>query len=91
LDSLLQTSNLIGGPCYLATILLQQICIFIQVSKYLVYNSWVFNADNKPTRLKKMNVRFTAPVYPGEIIRTEIWCETDSAFAFSARVLEHDI
>jgi acyl dehydratase len=48
-------------------------------------------AGNEPTRLKKMNVRFSAPVFPGETIRTEIWHETDSSFAFRARVLERDL
>lgn len=48
-------------------------------------------ADNQPARLRKMNARFSAPVYPGETIRTEIWRETDSAFAFRARVVERDV
>lgn len=48
-------------------------------------------ADNQPARLKKMNARFSAPVYPGETIRTEIWRETNSAFAFRARVVERDV
>ena len=48
-------------------------------------------ANNDPTRLKKMNVRFSAPVYPGETIRTEIWQESDQVFAFRARVLERNI
>lgn len=48
-------------------------------------------ANNDPARLKKMNVRFSAPVYPGETIRTEIWCESDQVFAFRARVLERNI
>ena len=42
------------------------------------------------TRLKKMNVRFSTPMYPGETICTKIWNETDSTIAFRARVLERD-
>ena len=40
-----------------------------------------------PARLHAMDLRFSAPVYPGETIRTEIW----SSGAFRARVLERDI
>ncbi len=29
-----------------------------------------------PARLRRMDVRFSAPVYPGETIRTEIWHES---------------
>ena len=39
-----------------------------------------------PTRLAAMNLRFSAPVFPGETIRTEIWRDG----AFRARVLERD-
>ncbi len=31
--------------------------------------------DNRPERLARLSVRFTAPVFPGETIRTEIWCD----------------
>jgi acyl dehydratase len=29
--------------------------------------------DDDPSRLRRLNARFSAPVYPGETIRTEIW------------------
>lgn len=29
--------------------------------------------DYDPSRFKRMRLRFSAPVYPGETIRTEIW------------------
>lgn len=41
-------------------------------------------------RFGKMECRFSAPVYPGETIRTEIWLQKDGA-AFRARVVERDI
>jgi len=48
-------------------------------------------ADNKPARIKKLNVRFSAPVFPGETIRTQIWREADSSYAFKAKVIERDL
>ncbi len=43
-----------------------------------------------PTRLTAMKGRFSAPVYPGETIRTEIWRD-GSVISFRARVLERDV
>jgi acyl dehydratase len=43
-----------------------------------------------PFRLKSMAVRFSAPVYPGETIRTEIWRDGNVA-SFRARVIERDV
>ena len=40
-----------------------------------------------PARLIGMSARFSAPVYPGETLRVEIW----SSGGFQARVLERDI
>jgi acyl dehydratase len=42
-----------------------------------------------PARIKSMAGRFSAPVYPGETIRTEIWRDGD-VVSFRARVLERD-
>ena len=44
-----------------------------------------------PACLRRMDVRFSAPVYPGETIRTEIWHEAPGRAAFRARVVERDI
>jgi acyl dehydratase len=43
-----------------------------------------------PAKLKSMALRFSAPVYPGETIRTEMWRE-DGVVAFRARALERDL
>lgn len=43
-----------------------------------------------PARLTAMSVRFSAPVYPGETIRTEIWRE-DGALSFRCFAVERGI
>ncbi len=43
-----------------------------------------------PTRLKGLQVRFSAPVFPGETIRTEMWPD-GSRVSFRARVVERDV
>jgi acyl dehydratase len=45
---------------------------------------------NDPARFGKMECRFSAPVFPGETIRTEIWRTAEGA-AFRARVVERDV
>lgn len=45
--------------------------------------------DYKPERFKHLRLRFSAPVYPGETIRTEIW-EEDDHIAFRCKSLEQD-
>ncbi|WP_170001848.1 MaoC family dehydratase [Pseudopontixanthobacter vadosimaris] len=47
--------------------------------------------DNDPTRLTRMDVRFSSPVYPGETIVTEIWREGDGSASFRARAAERDL
>lgn len=46
--------------------------------------------DYQPGRLKSLRVRFSAPVYPGETIRTEIWRD-GNAVSFRSRVVERDV
>ena len=45
---------------------------------------------NDPVRLKRLDGRFSSPVYPGETIETSIWDEQDGKLAFRARVVERD-
>lgn len=47
--------------------------------------------DSDPTRLRRMDVRFTSPVYPGETVVTEIWREDGGAVSFRARVQGRDV
>ncbi len=46
--------------------------------------------DYRPERMRSMALRFTAPVYPGETLRTEIWRAGD-VVSFRTRVLERDV
>jgi acyl dehydratase len=43
-----------------------------------------------PARFGSMGCRFSAPVFPGETIRTEIWTSSKGGAAFRARVVERD-
>lgn len=47
--------------------------------------------DNDASRLKRFDVRFSAPVYPGETLRTDIWVEGPGRAAFRAVVVERDV
>ncbi|MBV9840111.1 MAG: MaoC family dehydratase N-terminal domain-containing protein [Sphingomonadaceae bacterium] len=46
---------------------------------------------NDPAKLKAIGARFSAPVYPGETIVTEIWRTSSGHAAFRARVAERDL
>ena len=43
-----------------------------------------------PSRLHGMRVRFSAPVYPGETVRTEIWREHEQ-ITFRCWAVERDV
>jgi acyl dehydratase len=43
-----------------------------------------------PARLASFACRFSAPVFPGETVRTEMWRDGDIV-SFRARVLERDV
>lgn len=48
--------------------------------------------DYDPLGLKSLDVRLSAPLYPGETVRTEIWHEAGSNIvSFRCRALERDI
>ena len=48
-------------------------------------------ADGDPDRIRSIDLRFTAPVYPGETVVTELWLGEDGAVAFRCRVAERGI
>ena len=43
------------------------------------------------TRFRRMDVRFSAPIYPGETIETEIWREAAGKVSFRCRAKERDV
>lgn len=45
---------------------------------------------NDPAKLRRMDLRFSAPVFPGETIRTEIWQE-GGRISFRAKAVERDL
>ncbi|MCW8158403.1 3-alpha,7-alpha,12-alpha-trihydroxy-5-beta-cholest-24-enoyl-CoA hydratase [Stutzerimonas stutzeri] len=47
--------------------------------------------NNDPGRLRAFNVRFAAPMFPGETTRTEVWLEGPGRAALRVRVLERDV
>lgn len=47
-------------------------------------------ADHKPERIKQFDVRFSAPVFPGETIDVDFW-EDGDVLSFEARVLDRDV
>lgn len=67
--------------------ILHGLCTF-GVAAYAVL---VGAAGGDPDRLTSLDVRFTAPVYPGETVVTEIWAADDGIASFRCRVRERDL
>lgn len=44
---------------------------------------------NDPARFKSLKLRFSAPVYPGETVRTEMW-KDGNEISFRAKIVERD-
>jgi acyl dehydratase len=44
-----------------------------------------------PARLRRLDVRFSSPLYPGETIRTEVWREGDGRAVFRALSVERGV
>lgn len=67
--------------------ILHGLCTFGVVCRALVR----MIAGGEPANLRKMQVRFSSPVYPGETIVTEIWKEAAGVVSFRARVSERNL
>ncbi|HEX3501478.1 MAG TPA: MaoC/PaaZ C-terminal domain-containing protein, partial [Stellaceae bacterium] len=46
--------------------------------------------DYDPARMRSLTLRFSAPVFPGETLRTEMWRD-GAVVAFRTRAVERDI
>jgi acyl dehydratase len=46
--------------------------------------------DYDPGRMRSLTLRFSAPVFPGETLRTEMWRDGD-VVSFRTRVVEREI
>ena len=66
--------------------ILHGLCSF-GVSAHALLRTW---CDYAPERLKSLQVRFSAPVFPGETIRTEMWRD-GGVVSFRARAVERDV
>jgi acyl dehydratase len=66
--------------------ILHGLCTFGVVSHALLKTCCGYD----PEKFGQMDMRFSAPVFPGETIRTEIFREAGGA-AFRARVVERDV
>ena len=44
-----------------------------------------------PARLRRLDVRFSSPLYPGETVRTEVWREGDGRAVFRALAAERGV
>lgn len=44
-----------------------------------------------PSRLKRLDVRFTTPVFPGETLETQIWRTGEGTASFRTRIVERDL
>lgn len=45
---------------------------------------------NEPARLRRLDVRFASPVYPGETLRTRVWREAPGRAGFQVHVVERE-
>jgi len=46
---------------------------------------------NESRRLKRLDVRFASPLYPGETVTTDIWLEGDGKAGFRSHVADRDV
>jgi acyl dehydratase len=67
--------------------ILHGLCTYGVVGRALVQSV----CEGRAARLKRMDVRFSSPVYPGEAVTTEVWHEGEGRAAFRARIESRDV
>jgi acyl dehydratase len=82
-DNPLHADPALAAKAWFPRPILHGLCTFGVVGHALLRGLLNYDAS----RLRSMAARFTAPVYPGETIRTEIWNDG----SFRARVVERDV
>lgn len=85
-DSAIHADPKIASEFGFARPILHGLCTFGIAARAIIA---AFCKSN-PYQLQEMTVRFSAPVYPGETIRTELWRE-DATISFRASVVERNV
>jgi acyl dehydratase len=67
--------------------ILHGLCTFAMVGHAILARS----ADYAPERLTMLEGRFSAPLFPGEILRVEIWDNSNGEISVRARAAERDV
>lgn len=67
--------------------ILHGLCTYGMIGRALIATV----CDKDPSGLREFGGRFSAPAYPGETIRVDIWDEGGGRFGFEARIPERDL
>lgn len=67
--------------------ILHGLCTYGMIGRALIATV----CDRDPGALREFGGRFSAPAYPGETIRVDIWDEGNGQFGFEARIPDRDL
>ncbi len=66
--------------------ILHGLCTYGMIGRALIATA----CGGKPERLRELNGRFSAPIFPGETIRVDVWDEGGGQFAFEATIPDRE-
>jgi acyl dehydratase len=66
--------------------ILHGLCTYAVAARSLIASL----CDGDPTLLRRLQARFTSPVFPGESLRTEIWRQGEDEAAYRVTVVERE-